>query len=159
MARKTQRRRRRSVPWKGWSRISPKGRQRKTMRKKCGKKCFLGPYNDPTGFPICAVYGDRVSCKANDKGLWSAYLRARQMANTRKSRRRYGKGVYNKIARTARRMLKDRGQYGGGATPATKEVPDLPMPETGQTETPEVPKGPKTTISLPELTAGKSGGN
>jgi len=159
MARKSQRRRRRSVPWKGWAKISPKGRQRKTMRKKCGKKCFLGPYNDPTGFPICAIYGDKVSCKTNDKGLWSAYLRARQMASTKKSRRKYGKGVYKKIARTARRMLRNRGQYGGtgaeAGTTATKEVPDLPAPVTALNEPPEIPKGPKTTAIPLTLGTGK----
>ena len=41
------------------------------MLKKCGKKCFLGP---DKSFPICA----KGTCKVNDKGLYAAYVRAKQ---------------------------------------------------------------------------------
>ena len=42
MPRRTRKKSRKSVPWKGWSKIAPKGKQRTTMYRKCGKKCFLG---------------------------------------------------------------------------------------------------------------------
>ncbi len=113
---------RRSNRWAGWSKIQPRGRQRRSMRRKCGKKCFLGPKGDPTGFPICAVYGDTISCKPNDKGLWAAYLRARQLSGTKRRGRRHGSRTYTRIASTARRMLEDRGRWrgrgGSGAEPS-----------------------------------------
>ena len=109
MARKSRRRN----SWAGWSKLQPRGRQRRTMRRTCGKKCFLGPKGDPTGFPICAVYGDRISCDPNDKGLWAAYIRARQMSSKGYRRRRHSRRVYNRIARDATRMLKARGQWRG----------------------------------------------
>ena len=31
---------RKAVPWAGWSRQAPKGKQRTKMYHKCGKKCF-----------------------------------------------------------------------------------------------------------------------
>ena len=42
MARKTRKRTRKAVPWKGWGKLAPHGKQRTTMYRKCGKKCFLG---------------------------------------------------------------------------------------------------------------------
>ena len=48
---KTRRNRKsKAIPWAGWAKLAPKGKQRKTMKKKCGKKCFLGPKES---FPIC----------------------------------------------------------------------------------------------------------
>ena len=76
---------------KGWSKLSPNQRQRTVMLKKCGKKCFLGKKKS---FPICA----KNTCKINKKGLEAAYIRARQWRKKHPS--------YNKIARTAKRMLK-----------------------------------------------------
>ena len=39
--------------------------------KKCGKKCFLGSKKK---FPICK----KNTCKISSKGVYSAYIRARQ---------------------------------------------------------------------------------
>ena len=95
---------RKKVPWAGWSKISPKGRARTVMKRKCGKKCFLGPNKS---FPVCA----RGTCKVNKKGLWAAYIRAKEWGNKRKSykgkaRPRHSRKVYQRIARTAKRKLK-----------------------------------------------------
>ena len=106
------------VPWAGWGKISPKGRQRTRMLKKCGSKCFLGKRGSKS-FPICAVYGNKISCSPNDKGLWAAYIRAREWGKPRrtykgKARPRHRRRVYTQVARKAKNMLRRRGQYGGG---------------------------------------------
>ena len=60
------------------------------MCKKCGKKCFLGKH---LSFPICA----KNTCKINKKGVYSAYIRARQYSSKNKS--------YERIASKAKKML------------------------------------------------------
>jgi len=62
---------RRNVPWKGWKNEKPSIHQRTVMLKKCGKKCFLGPKKS---FPICK----KNTCKISKKGVYAAYVRARQ---------------------------------------------------------------------------------
>jgi len=62
---------RRNVPWKGWKNEKPSIHQRTIMLKKCGKKCFLGPKKS---FPICK----KNTCKISKKGVYAAYVRARQ---------------------------------------------------------------------------------
>lgn len=104
-------RRRRRMPWAGWGRISPKGYERTVMLRDCGRKCFLGP---DKSFPICA----RGTCKVNDKGLYAAYVRAREWGNKRssykgKARPRHPRRVYTSVANKAKRMLKSRGKFRG----------------------------------------------
>jgi len=41
------------------------------MLKRCGKKCFLG---SKKSYPICK----KNTCKISSKGVYSAYIRARQ---------------------------------------------------------------------------------
>ena len=122
-----------NVPWKGWSTIEPKGKQRTTMYKKCGKKCFLGTIKkhgrssdrQHPDFPICA----KGTCKVSSKGLWAAYIRAKQWGKPYSSykskgkmvkygtKKTYYKGskptrkrkVYSNVARKAKYMLKKRG--------------------------------------------------
>lgn len=84
--RKTQRsgRRRRSRRvrfWKGWSADKPGYKERRIMYGVCGRKCFLQP---PYGYPICR---SRRTCKADRRGLMSAYIRARQYKNWRVSKK------------------------------------------------------------------------
>jgi hypothetical protein len=62
---------RKNVPWKGWKNEKPSIHQRTVMLKKCGKKCFLGPKKS---FPICK----KNTCKISKKGVYAAYVRARQ---------------------------------------------------------------------------------
>jgi hypothetical protein len=93
-----------SVPWKGWSKLSPNSRERTVMLKKCGKKCFLGPNKS---FPICA----KNTCSVNKKGLQSAYIRAKQWGGSPgnykgKSRPSMKQDVYQKIAKRAKSRLK-----------------------------------------------------
>jgi len=113
MPRKTRRRRsRKAVPWAGWSKISPKGRARTVMKRKCGKKCFLGPKKT---FPVCA----KGTCKINKKGLYAAYVRARQWGKRRssykgRSRPTMKQSTYKRIARKAKSMLKKRKALRGG---------------------------------------------
>ena len=73
-----------------------------------GIKCFLGPGKS---FPICA----RGTCRVNNKGLYAAYVRARQWGNKRssykgKARPRHNHRIYKSVASKAKRMLKNRGK-------------------------------------------------
>ena len=125
---------RKSVPWSGWGKIATNGSQRTRMYKKCGKKCFLGTKTKGDkkhpDFPICA----KNTCKVNKKGLWAAFIRARQWGKSKKSYKSKGKMVtmrskngktkrvrfkgsrpsqkrsyYTRIVRKAKRMLQSRG--------------------------------------------------
>ena len=80
-------RKNRGSPTKGW--VGPTRRERTRMLSRCGKKCFLGPNKS---FPICSR-----KCKINPKGVYSAYVRARQYS--KKGR------LYNTISRKANNML------------------------------------------------------
>lgn len=107
-----------NVPWKGWSKLAPQGKQRTTMYKKCGKKCFLGtksPHDKKhPDFPICA----KNTCKVNTKGLWAAYIRAKEWGKSKKSYKTKSKpsfkrSYYTRISRKAKKMLERRGQRVG----------------------------------------------
>jgi hypothetical protein len=116
---------RKSVPWKGWSKLKPTGEQKTKMYYKCGKKCFLGnktSKNRP-GFPICS----KGTCNINDKGLYAAYIRARQWGKPKKSYKgkkpRHAQKTYKRIASKAKRMLKKRGyKVGARKTKKTKKT-------------------------------------
>jgi hypothetical protein len=73
-------------PWKGWKQDTPNVHERTVMRKKCGKKCFLGP---DKSFPICK----KGTCRVSKKGVCAAYIRSSQYRNK-----------YPKISQTARRL-------------------------------------------------------
>ena len=129
---------RKAIPWAGWRKLAPKGAQRTRMYKKCGKKCFLGAKTrgdkKHPNFPICV----KNTCKVSKKGIWAAYIRAKEWGNPRKSYKSKGKMVtmrsktgktkrvhfkgsrpaqkrsyYTKIARKAKRMLESRGENVG----------------------------------------------
>ena len=109
---------RKSVPWKGWSKLAPHGAERTSMYKKCGKKCFLGTKTpgdkQHPDFPICS----KGTCKVNSKGLYAAYIRARQWGKPRssyrgRSRPRFSQRYYKNIANRAKRMLRNRGYHVG----------------------------------------------
>ena len=72
---KTRKNHRRSVT-RGWKKEKPGYHQKTIMLKKCGKKCFLGPKKS---FPICK----KNTCKVSSKGVYSAYIRARQYHKTK----------------------------------------------------------------------------
>lgn len=98
---------RKNVPWQGWSKQKPSTAQRSRMMKKCGKKCFLGPKKS---FPVCK----KNTCKVSDKGLWAAYVRAKQWGNKRSTYKKRGKPtmkrkIYKKVANKSKKMLKKRG--------------------------------------------------
>ena len=112
------RRTRRAVPWAGWGKIAPQGHARTVMKRRCGKKCFLGP---DKSFPVCA----RGTCRINDKGLWAAYIRAREWGNKRSSykgraRPRHARRVYTRVAGKARRALEKRGYRVGRSRRASR---------------------------------------
>lgn len=92
------------TPWTGWSLKKPHFKERSMMEKICGKKCFLG---DNKSFPIC----DKNTCNIDDKGIWAAYVRAREFGspNKKKMSRKHGKSYYKKIANKSKKMLKMRG--------------------------------------------------
>ena len=77
---------------KGWSKPQPGTKQRTIMMHKCGKKCFLGPNKT---FPICT----KNTCKVNKKGVYSAYIRAKEYITIKGTRK------YSKIASRAKRLL------------------------------------------------------
>lgn len=62
---------RKNVPWRGWKLEKPGFHQKTVMMRKCGKKCFLGKKKS---FPICK----KNTCKISKKGVYAAYVRARQ---------------------------------------------------------------------------------
>jgi hypothetical protein len=66
---------RKNVPWSGWSKKAPSYKQRTEMLNNCGRKCFLGPKKS---FPIC----NKNTCKVNTKGVYAAYVRAKQYKKT-----------------------------------------------------------------------------
>ena len=78
---------------RGWAKLSPGTHERTLMMKNCGKKCFLGPNKS---FPICR----RGTCKRNKKGVYAAYIRAREYMTIK------GTKKYSHIAKTAKRMMK-----------------------------------------------------
>ena len=79
---------RRNVPWRGWSKKAPGFKEKRIMSEKCGRKCFLGP---KTTFPIC----NKNTCRINKKGVYAAYVRAKQYKRT-------------SISKKALRILKKR---------------------------------------------------
>ena len=105
---------RKSIPWKGWAKQSPSMRQRHTMKKRCGKKCFLGPN---VSFPVC----EKNTCKVSSKGIWAAYVRAKEWGKPRhsykgKARPRYRRSVYTSVTKKAKKQLKKRGFKVGAST-------------------------------------------
>jgi len=104
---------RKNVPWKGWAKLAPQGAQRTRMYRECGKKCFLGTKTrgdkQHPDFPICA----KGTCKINKKGLWAAYIRAREWGKKRSSYKTskpsFKRSYYTRISRKAKRMLEKRG--------------------------------------------------
>jgi len=65
---------------RGWKNEKPGYHQKTMMLKQCGKKCFLGPNKK---FPICK----KNTCKVSSKGVYSAYIRARQYHNKNVSKK------------------------------------------------------------------------
>ena len=65
----------RSVSWRA---LSPNKKERTTMKKKCGKKCFIGR---GMSFPVCA----KKTCKINKKGMWAAFIKATRLNTKKKS--------------------------------------------------------------------------
>ncbi len=106
--------RRKKLSSKGWSKQSPGTRERKVMKKECGSKCFLGPTSESC-FPICA----KGTCKINTKGIYAAYVRAREYGSKKmrmgkrirsgSTKHRHTKKEYQSIAARAKNMLKKRG--------------------------------------------------
>ena len=112
----------RKLTSKGWANMAPKRDERTIMQKDCGSKCFLGPVGESC-FPICT----KNTCTVNTKGVYAAYVRAREYgsskmhkrtnkrSNTNKRSKIYGhnhsKKLYQKIASKAKTLLKKRG-YG-----------------------------------------------
>lgn len=101
------RRTRKHEPWAGWAKLAPGEKERKEMLYKCGKKCFLGP---KISFPVCA----KGTCKINKKGLYAAYIRARQWGKKKSSykgetRPTKARKTYRRVANRAKSLLKKRG--------------------------------------------------
>jgi hypothetical protein len=65
--------RRKKLSSAGWHALAPGRHERTIMQKDCGSKCFLGPVGESC-FPICT----KNTCDVNDKGVYAAYVRARE---------------------------------------------------------------------------------
>lgn len=74
---------------RGWKLQKPGFHQKTVMLQRCGKKCFLGPGKS---YPICT----KNTCKVNARGVYSAYIRARQFHR-------------KNISRKANKLLKEMG--------------------------------------------------
>ena len=83
---------------KGWSIQQPSFKQRTLMMHKCGKKCFLGPNKS---FPICT----KNTCKVNRKGVYAAYIRAREYDTISNKGKGRGTRKYSNIAAKAKKLL------------------------------------------------------
>ena len=103
-----------SVPWAGWHNKAPFGAERTRMYRRCGSKCFLGKKTpgdrQHPDFPIC----NKGTCNVSSKGLWAAYIRAKQWGNKKntykgKTKPRLSRKSYKRVANKARRMLTRRG--------------------------------------------------
>ena len=77
---------------RNWSKQSPGYHERTVMMKRCGKKCFLGPNKT---FPICR----KNTCKRNRKGVYSAFIRAREYMTIKGTRK------YANISAKAKKLL------------------------------------------------------
>ena len=77
---------------RGWKRQSPGYHQKTVMLKKCGKKCFLGTRKS---FPICK----KNTCKVSPKGVYAAYIRARQYSSKGKKYRTVSTKANNMLVR------------------------------------------------------------
>jgi len=80
---------------KGWKNEQPSYRERSVMLKKCGKKCFLGTKKS---FPICK----KNTCKVSPRGVYSAYIRARQYSSKGQK--------YRTVSKKANQMLVKMGE-------------------------------------------------
>lgn len=81
-----------------WAKQQPGYHERTIMMQKCGKKCFLGPKKT---FPICT----RNTCKINKKGLYAAYIRAREYITIKGN----SSSKYRRISAKARKLIKGKG--------------------------------------------------
>lgn len=80
---------------RGWKREKPGFHEKTVMLRRCGRRCFLGPGKS---FPICK----KNTCKVSSKGVYSAYIRARQYSK---------KGSkYRSISKKALKKLKYMGE-------------------------------------------------
>ena len=106
-----------NLPWSGWTKTKPHYRERTVMKKECGKRCFLG---QGKSFPIC----DKGTCNINDKGIWAAYVRAREFGSKRKVKtsKKHGKSYYRKIANKSKKMLKARGYNVGASAKRSRKI-------------------------------------
>tara|TARA_Y100001970_G_C14220339_1_gene852262 strand:+ start:1682 stop:1978 length:297 start_codon:yes stop_codon:yes gene_type:complete len=84
-------------PWDGWDKLKPKTKEaRNKIIRKCGRKpCFVGTKR--LGFPVCSRF--TRACRADKRGLWSAYIRAQGLYIRTKKRK------YRTIALRAYRQL------------------------------------------------------
>jgi hypothetical protein len=86
----TRKNRGRGVATRGWKNEKPGYHQKTIMLQRCGKKCFLG---SKKSFPICK----KNTCKVSSKGVYAAYIRAREYRTRGKK--------YRNISKKANKML------------------------------------------------------
>jgi hypothetical protein len=106
-----------NLPWAGWKYAKPvTQKDRLSMKQKCGSSCFLSLENS---FPICT----KKTCKINAKGIWAAYLRAREWGskNKRVKAKNTPQKTFRQIANKARTMLRKRGYDVGKTLRATRQ--------------------------------------
>ena len=91
---------RKPPPWEGWTNEKPKNKtERRSMRKTCGRKCFLAK---EFRYPICK----RNTCKVSRKGLWSAYLRGKHWSKKEIIHKGLPKSTHRAVWKRAQKLLK-----------------------------------------------------
>ena len=99
--------------------IAPTTHERTLLAQKCGQKCFLGPVQDKS-FPICpSRAGPATSCKINKRGVWAAYLRAKEYASPKMRQRSSSKRSRSKRS-SSHSIRKTKKQYNWIAQKALK---------------------------------------
>jgi len=88
----TRKNRGRGIATRGWKNEKPGYHQRTLMLKRCGKKCFLGHNKS---FPICK----KNTCKVSSKGVYAAFIRARQYRTSGKKYRNISKKANNMLVK------------------------------------------------------------
>ena len=94
---RTRKRSRSGVPWAGW--VAPTKSERLQLRAKCGAKCFMGP---GVSFPVCRP---NTKCQIDQKGVWAAYIRAKEFSSPKKTSRTAKRRHYQRIANRSHKLL------------------------------------------------------
>ncbi len=87
------------LPWAGW--VAPSQAERRQLRANCGAKCFMGP---GVSFPVCKPT-TKNGCQIDQKGVWAAYIRAKEFSSPKKTRIATKRRHYQRIANRSHKLI------------------------------------------------------